>query len=66
MSKWCGTKPVKCDVCNKQLELHFVDGATVYGPWGIMCMTCHAEVGRGLGTGCGQKYSLATLEKVAG
>jgi hypothetical protein len=34
----------------------FVDGATVYGPWGFMNPTSFMTKGRGLGTGRGQKY----------
>jgi len=34
----------------------FIDGATSFGPWGIMCPSCHAQYGMGLGGGRGQKY----------
>jgi hypothetical protein len=34
----------------------FIDGKTVMGPWGKLCMACHKKVGVGLGLGRGQKY----------
>ena len=53
-----------CDFCFNDLKEQefFVDGATrmhggLSGPWGLMCPACHARHGRGLGVGCGQKYS---------
>lgn len=64
--KWLGTPPEKCDLCHKPLTQQFVDGATVYGPWGILCAVCHKRYGRGLGTGRGQRYDLKTLEKIEG
>jgi hypothetical protein len=56
--KWMGTKPRKCDLCHEQIEDTFIDGVTMYGPWGIMCPSCHKVKGKGLGTGRGQKYNL--------
>jgi len=64
--KWQGSKPEKCDVCHQTFEKFFVDGKTQMGPWGLLCLACHHRVGVGLGTGRGQKYDLATLEKVEG
>jgi len=66
--KWYGTWPASCQMCNMPLDKveYFVDGATVYGPWALMCPGCHEQDGRGLGTGRGQKYNSKTLEKVEG
>lgn len=67
MSKWLSSKPTKCDLCKgKFRDNTFIDGKTVYGPWAIMCTTCHSHSGHGLGTGRGQKYNLETLEKLEG
>ena len=65
---WFGERPAKCDLCGAHFKSrdHFIDGRTVYGPWGIMCDGCHARHGCGLGTGKGQRYSWDTLEKVEG
>lgn len=64
--KWSGIKPTCCDHCHEELEGSFVDGRTIYGPWAILCKTCHATIGCGLGAGRGQKYNLETLEKEEG
>lgn len=63
---WTGPKPEKCELCQQPLTGNFVDGATRAGFWAIMCDFCHFRSGRGLGIGRGQRYSLDTLEKVAG
>lgn len=55
---WMGSKPVVCDICKGDLVDEFVDGATRRGPWGMMCLKCHAMFGFGLGEGVGQKYTL--------
>lgn len=52
---WMGSTP-KCDLCQKEDLTHFVDGKTQYGPWAMMCLTCHKRRGLGLGTGQGQLY----------
>ena len=57
---WCGPAPEKCDICGAIIVKVFIDGATRYGPWGNMCVSCHVLDGRGLGVGRGQKYELAT------
>lgn len=66
IKKWLSDAPTHCDLCGRGITEHFVDGKTVLGPWGIMCMTCHASVGCGLGVGRGQEYDLETLVKVRG
>jgi len=66
MPKWMSPKPEKCDICKEPIEDQFVDGATVMGPWAIMCSGCHFQYGRGTGTGKGQVYDAVTLEKVKG
>lgn len=67
MAKWL-SKVEGCDLCKKDLnkEEFFVDGKTVYGPWGLLCMDCHSKFGAGLGTGYGQKYRTSDREKVEG
>ena len=74
MSKWNGSKPIRCDICGKafgrtegtdNMEV-FIDGATKQGPWGLLCIGCHERHGHGLGTGRGQMYNLKSLEKVGG
>jgi hypothetical protein len=55
-TNWVGPTPTKCDNCNRPITHQFVDGKTKYGPWGILCMTCHEVVGVGLGIGKGQMY----------
>lgn len=57
----------KCDICHGEIRgkvSYFVDGATIYGPFALMCPTCHEKFGRGLGTGKGQKYDGTTGEKL--
>ena len=52
---WCG--PVgKLDDFGREIKDAFVDGATRMGPWAIMTPETHAELGRGLGIGFGQRY----------
>ena len=53
---WMGAPPQACDICKCGLAHTFVDGKTVRGPWGIMCLKCHGAHGVGLGTGRGQRY----------
>jgi hypothetical protein len=64
--KWMGVTPANCDLCHVPLTTEFIDGATAFGPWAIMCPACHRDQARGLGTGRGQKYDLKTLEKIDG
>jgi len=65
MKKWSGEITV-CDICHKPFGKHFIDGKTSYGPWGLMCESCHSKVGCGLGIGKGQKYITKTKEGIAG
>ena len=64
--KWLSEAPTHCDLCNDELTDTFVDGKTLQGPWGNMCVYCHDVYGVGFGTGRGQKYNLETLEKLEG
>lgn len=64
--KWMGAIPEKCDVCHNEFKDVFIDGATLMGPWGLLCESCHQEVGIGLGIGRGQKYDLKTEMKITG
>lgn len=65
---WRGSWPVKCDICKVELanRVHFIDGRTKTGSWGLLCTACHKMHGVGLGTGRGQKYDSKTLKKVEG
>ena len=54
--KWVGSPPDVCDTCDKPITSTFVDGATIMGPWGNMCLGCHRKFGVGLGTGKGQLF----------
>jgi hypothetical protein len=56
VKEWTGKAPGACDLCPTPIEDIFIDGKTKYGSWACMCPECHTEVGRGLGTGKGQKY----------
>ena len=59
MSKqWQGDLPKTCNLCNEKLVDTFIDGRTQFGPWAIMCQSCHLEHGVGLGLGRGQVYSV--------
>ena len=78
--KWMGTWPTNCDICKCDLNEEasrldaegneigfFVDGVTKeFGKRALMCPTCFAAHGTGLGTGKGQKYSVPSLVKIAG
>lgn len=67
--QWAGPVPATCDLCGgKLLNLGptFIDGATIYGPWAIMCKPCHETSGHGLGTGLGQEFNLKSGVKIAG
>jgi len=66
--KWRGTWPAHCDICKIDLRIpaSFIDGATQFGPWALMCPVCHEKHGVGLGTGKGQEYDSKTLKKIYG
>lgn len=48
--------PKECQICQQPIDVVFVDGRTIRGPWGYMCLKCHREHGVGLGLGKGQLY----------
>ena len=52
---WGGSEP-KCDFCGRTTMKKFIDGATIAGPWAMMCIPCHRTLGMGLGLGKGQLY----------
>jgi hypothetical protein len=54
---WLGEIPKACQICGLPIKEKFIDGATRYGPWAILCPSCHRDIGRGLGTGRGQEYT---------
>ena len=59
----------ECDLCHIPLKNnvpYFVDGATIYGPWALMCPECHERGGKGLGLGRGQKYDGKTAVLIEG
>lgn len=67
--QWVGPVPKTCDLCGIFLAAAgptFVDGATIYGPWVIMCKPCHETSGHGLGTGLGQEFNIKSGIKVGG
>lgn len=64
--RWSGWIPANCDGCGRPIVDWFVDGKTVYGPWGVMGKCCFEKIGIGLGTGRGQKYSHPDGEKIDG
>lgn len=75
---WLGELPMRCDICNRPMEecrdpvnpssegKTFIDGRTVMGPWANMGEGCFAIVGTGIGLGKGQRYDLATGQKLEG
>jgi len=57
--QWCGTIPDACENCGLPLHKKFVDGSAPRlqgGAWMILCLSCHARHGAGLGDGLGQMY----------
>jgi hypothetical protein len=60
---WMGSQPEQCDLCQAPLDGEFVDGATVRGPWAMMCVKCHRMFGHGLGMGRGQRYELGDQDR---
>lgn len=64
--QWFDERPTHCQVCDGTLHEKFIDGRTQWGPWALMCTTCHSSYGCGLGSGRGQAYDLDTLEKLEG
>jgi hypothetical protein len=56
---WMGSPPEQCDFCEHKIMDEFVDGGLIgYTCWAIMCPPCFRRLGRGLGTGLGQRYTL--------
>jgi hypothetical protein len=53
---WLSEVPKSCDICHNSITTVFIDGATTFGPWANMCVSCHDLYGVGLGIGKGQKY----------
>lgn len=66
VKRWHGPIPEACDICERVLTVTFVDGATVGGPWAIMCRGCAMMHGRGIGTGRGQRYRVSDGVKIEG
>lgn len=65
-SSWISEPPKLCQICEEPIKGSFIDGKTVYGPWAVMCVPCHCEVGQGFGTGKGQQFDTVTLRKILG
>lgn len=65
MSHVCDTPA--CQLCDKPFKPGdtLIDGNTVFG-WAVICDSCHAAYGCGLGTGRGQKYEHGNPQKVEG
>ena len=61
---WLGSEITECNLCKRKLGpmegegILFIDGRTTFGPWAIMCLSCHDYYGVGLGVGRGQAYEL--------
>ena len=64
MKKWLSAIPNNCEICDHPFGKYFIDGATIMGPWALMCEKCHEKIGSGLGIGKGQKYNTQTKEMV--
>jgi len=64
--QWMGSVPTHCDICKGKITQQFIDGATRFGQWAIMCPMCHRDQAIGLGTGKGQRYDAKTLVKIDG
>jgi len=54
--RWTGSPPDYCDLCERHIINAFVDAKTKAGPWGVLCLECHAEEGVGFGIGRGALY----------
>lgn len=52
----------KCDVHHGEHDAQY-DARTVQGPWANMCEQAFKQVGRGLGTGLGQRLILGDPEE---
>lgn len=54
----------RCDCCGKRFgasaSATMYDAATITGPWANLCQPCFNRLGKGLGTGLGQRYELQT------
>lgn len=59
---WDGSRI--CDICMKPVGDKLIDGATLIGPWAVMCVPCSNKYGVGLGQGQGQLYQLQGSEFV--
>ena len=69
VDKWLSEVPARCDLCGTPIKKTFIDGKTTMGLWAIMCPSCHAFSGAGLGLGRGQQYKESKTKvwmKVAG
>lgn len=66
VKKWVGSEIKNCQRCNEVIEDVFYDANTYLGHWLILCEGCFHKFGMGLGLGLGQKYDMATLEKLEG
>jgi hypothetical protein len=58
VTRWVGSAPSKCDVCEATIGDKFIDGRVRGFGWATMCPTCHADIGLGLGLGIGQLFEL--------
>ena len=56
---WAGTKPVQCDICFRPFKKSFANCRTVYGRWGLLCLSCISYKG----TNLGQVYTLNNATK---
>ena len=49
--------PAQCSLCHADITHDFIDGRTTYNTWAMMCPTCYAEDGIGLGLQRGQRFT---------
>jgi hypothetical protein len=56
----------QCQLCLEPLTESYIDGATVVGPWAIMCDGCHKEFGVGWGIGRASRHDVKTGKKLVG
>lgn len=66
MVRWRGKKPEICQKCGRPLHDRFYDAKTRDGVWGLLCLSCFADHGLGLGKGLGQEFDVTTLRKLRG
>ena len=64
-NEWSGAAPEKCGMCyHPFVEAdRFYDGATIFGPWAILCSYCFSIYGVKRGKHKGKRYRIADTER---